>query len=261
MFQPVVAGSGLQGWRMLQRTLPTQKMLFADSAVQKRMIDHYRANAVGLKSSGSLVEDRQLREVALTAFGLQDDLNSQFFVKRILDDGVQQPSALANRLADTRYRQMAESFGFDGVSQLVGLTRAQTERVVSQFQDQSFELALGGFEPGFRLALNTEREVTRLAEQDVSADARWFLVMGNPPVRQVFESALGLPSSIGRLDIDQQLGIFRDFAQSKIGVGEIHEIAQEPRLGKFIDQFILKQQIQQGVGISSSSIALQLLRN
>lgn len=260
MFQPIVAGTGLVAWRNLQRSLPIQKELHANNAAQQRLTDHFSQNAVGLKDAESLISDRRIREVALTAFGLQDDLNSQVFIQRILEQGTSDPSALANRLADSRYRQMAEEFSFDGVTAIVGLTAAKTDRILSDFRDQSFELAVGETQPSLRLALNTERELESLAARDVSDDAKWFLVMGNPPLRQVFETALGLPSSFGRIDLEQQLGVFREKSLSTFGVSEISDIANDDVKDKLIDRFLLREQVATGLTSSSSSIALQLLQ-
>lgn len=260
MFQPFVLGSGLVAWRNLQRTMPVQKQLFSQNADQKRLSDHFEQNAVGLRSAESLVSDRRLREVSLTAFGLQDDLNNTYFVQRILAEGTTSSEALANRLADSRYNQLAKEFAFDGATSVVGLTTTKVATVLKSFQDQAFELSVGQIAPDLRLALNTERELQRVGDLDVSDDAKWFTIMGNPPLRQVFETALGLPASFGRLDIEQQLGIFRERAERAFGVDDVTELSGDTLRAKLIDRFLLREQVQQGFSLSSGNVALQLLR-
>ena len=48
-------------------------------------------------------------------------------------------------------------------------------------------------------------------------NARWFGMMGNPPLRSVFETAMGLPSSIAQIDLDQQLEQFQFVLFASVG--------------------------------------------
>jgi hypothetical protein len=59
------------------------------------------------------VGDRRLLEVALGAFGLDDDIRNRFFIRKVLEEGTTSPSRrFANRLSDKRYLALAETFGF-----------------------------------------------------------------------------------------------------------------------------------------------------
>ena len=40
--------------------------------------------------------------MALGAFGLQDDINNRYFIRKILEEGTTNEDALANRFSDTR---------------------------------------------------------------------------------------------------------------------------------------------------------------
>ena len=86
-YQPVVAGTGLVAWRFLQRTYNLQFENFQQSAQLQRDTDYFLENISKVKTAEDLVSDRQLLSVALGAFGLQDDLDNKYFLKRVLGDG------------------------------------------------------------------------------------------------------------------------------------------------------------------------------
>lgn len=259
MFQPMVIGTGLVAWRNLQRTLPSQLEAFAQSAEQARLTTEFKEKAASLTTAEAVVGDRQVLQVALGAYGLQDDLDNRYFINRILSEGTTDDDSLANRMADSRYERLASDFAMDGVSQFLGILPNKAEEITDQFTEQSFALAVGNINEDLRLALNAETEMSRIADLDVSEDAKWFLVMGNAPLRSVIESALSLPSSFAQLDVDTQLDVFREKSFSAFGVDEVAELAGDEIKSKVIDLFLLKEQLNEGQSLSSQNIALQLL--
>ena len=259
-FQPIIFGTGLVAWRNLQRTLPQQIETFSNSGEQRRLVADFKEKAPSLTSSEAVVSDRGVLTIALGAYGLQDDLQNRFFIDRILAEGASEPDALANRMSDSRYRRMATDFALDGLSKFVGLLPSTAQDISDNYIRQAFSVAVGESEPNLRLALNAESEISRIAELDVSDDAKWFLLMGNPPLRSVVETALGLPRSFGQLDIDKQLEVFKDKSQRSFGVGRVDDLADDDMLAKVVDRFLLKEQVTQGQSFSSQNIALQLLR-
>lgn len=258
-YQPFVVGTGLVAWRNLQRTLPAQLDAFANSAKQSRMTEHFKQKAPSLTSAEEVVADRQVLSVALGAYGLQDDLNNRYFIKRVLSEGASEADSLANRMADSRYERLASDFALDGLSQFVGVLPSVASTIVEQFTQQSFALSIGERQPNLRLALNADSELSRVAALDVSDDAKWFTIMGNPPLRTVMETAFGLPSSFGKLDIDRQLDVFRERALETFGVSEVSEFGAEALKSHVIDRFLLKDQLKQGQSLSAQNIALQML--
>lgn len=224
-FQPVVPFSGTLGWLFLQRTREQQEQAFAASPVVARPVEHFLDKIGDVRRAEDLVSDRRLLSVALGAFGLDADLNNRFFIRKVLEEGSRDPAAFANKLADKRYLAFAAAFGFGDVPG--GNTRRPgfAEDVVARFRDRQFEASVGAANPDLRLVLGFERDMTDLAARRLSNDGLWFSVMGTPPLRAVFERALGLPATVGSLDIDRQLDLFKSRARSRLGSESIRDLA------------------------------------
>ena len=99
-----------------------------------------------------------------------------------------------------------------------------------------------------------------MAAENISEDAKWFKIMALPPLRSLFETALGLPSSFGRIDIDQQLGVFRDRTQALTGQDDVAQFADAQSIERLVTIYQARSQLAQGSGVNTSGAnALQLL--
>jgi hypothetical protein len=236
-FQPFVPVGGLVGWRYLKRTLPMQQEAFARQPILRRDLDDFRDRIGQVRTAQALVSDYRLLRVALGAFGLSDDIASKHLIRTVLEEGTLKPDALANRLSDKRYRDLSRAFGFGDFPVPNTALSDFADRIAARYTRLSFEEAVGRGDETMRLALNAEREMTSLAAETGSDRTRWFRLMGTPPLRKVFEEALGLPASFGALDLDRQLGEFRARAAARFGTGEIAELAEPQTLGRILDRF------------------------
>lgn len=259
-FQPLIPVGGLTGWVLLNNTKARQAEAFNKSPLIVRDTDYFEQNIGKIQSAEQLVSDRRLLRVALGAFGLGDDLNSRALIQRVLEEGTSENDALANRLTDDRYSKLTDAFGFGepGLpkTQLAGFGREITDK----FRQLEFEVAVGEQNEGLRLALNAQRELSEIVTSDESEDAKWFAIMGNPPMRKVFEVALGLPSSFAQLDIDRQLEIFKSKASNQLGIDSLADLADEDSKEELIRRYLLRDQIASFEVQSSSAVALTLLQ-
>ncbi|PRY93218.1 uncharacterized protein DUF1217 [Hasllibacter halocynthiae] len=238
-FAPVLPAGGLAGWRFLQGAGGTMRAAHAASPAVARPADAFERVAPAAWTSAAITGDRQVRIVALTAFGLAQDADNRAFVDRILAEGAGAPGALANRMGDGRYRALAEGFGFDGA---VPRTRdpEQVAAIRARYEAQAFEAAIGGTHPDIRLALSMERELTDLAGRSLSNEGKWFTVLGTPPLRAVFEGALGLPASVGTLDVDRQREIFGQAARRALGTDDLSRFAEAGARDALAERFLVR---------------------
>ncbi len=260
-FQPVIVGSGLTAWRFLQNTYDRQFDQVSQSATVLRDTEYFQENIAQVQSVDDLVSDRRLLRVSLQAFGLQDDLNSKALISRVLSEGTESNDALANRLADSRYAELSKAFGFGDLGGPWTTTNGFAQDIVGKYRSQGFELAIGSQDDSMRLALNAQRKLPELAESSGSNNAKWFQIMGTPPLRSVFETALGLPSSFGQLDIDKQLEVFKEKAGQRFGTDQISEFSDDAKAEKLIETYLLQTQTAQSQTGNGANIALLLLQN
>jgi len=214
-----------------------------------------------LHADPQLVGDRRLLGVALGAFGLSDDLENRFFIQKILEDGTRDSGALANRLADNRYKRLSDAFGLGPGEVPKTLSPSGMSDIVDLFKTQSFEISVGEQDDTMRIALFAQRELGRLAGETMSEDAKWFTVMGLPPLRKMLETALGLPTSFGQIDIDRQLEVFRDRASSSFGETSVSQFSDPQALERLTNLYLARSQITSfNAAVSSGSTALTLLQ-
>ena len=261
-FQPALVGTGIVGYRLLQRTFDTQFEAFNRSPLLEREIDRFREAVQDVETVDDFVRNRDVLTVALGAFGLGDDINNRFFIKKVLEDGTFDPQSLANRLGDRRYKDLSAFFGFGpGELPTVGLNYKMDE-IVERYREMSFESAIGQQDNSYRIALYAQRELAELAESNESERTKWFTIMGDPPLRNMIETALNLPSSFSQLDIDSQLSQFQRRMRRLTGSSDVAQFTADSKaLQRVTDIYLARTQVLSGTsGFSSSSVALTLLQ-
>lgn len=259
-FQPILPLSGLAGWAFLNRTKERQEASFNATPMIERDVAYFKEQFPRIQSASELVENRRMLKVALGAFGLQDDLDNRAFIRQILEGGTEDRRALANRLADKRYLAFATAFSFLAEPGLPAAGAELMEQVVTSYRSREFEIAVGEQDRSMRLALTLQRELPELADSYTTDQARWFAILGNPPLREVLEISLGFPKEFANLDIDTQLSRMQAAARKRYGTSEVTELAQDGRLSALTERFLVMSQIAQSpVNTSSASVALLLL--
>ncbi len=261
MLQPVVIGSGLVGWQFLQRTYDRQLETFTQNPELKRDIDHFEEKIGGVFTAEALVSDRQLLRVALGAFGLDDDLDNRFFIKKMLEEGTTADDALANRFTDTRYRELSEAFGFGPLEIPQTFKPEFATEIIEKFKANSFEIATGTQDENMRIALYAQRTLADVVSGEGSNAQKWFSIMGQPPLRTLFQTAFNLPNQFGQVDIDQQLDVFEERAQREFGSSDPSMFSDSEAVEDLVRTFLARAQVRDSsFGQSSGSIALQLLQ-
>lgn len=242
-FSPVLPVSGLAGWRFLNRTMPAQQQIHQNSAQVAREVQHFKDKVAELTTPEALINDRLALKVALGAFGLQDDIDNRAYLQKVLSEGVLDRESFANRIADKRYYAFAEAFGYDNPTGPRVLETGFAEQISQAFLTRDFEVAVGRSDQSMRLALTLQRELPDIAAKGGSENTQWYRVLGNPPLRQVFETALGLPSSFAGLDLERQVSDLRDILSRRIGTDDLSELASPDRLEKLNRLFMARSDL------------------
>jgi len=256
---PVVPASGYAGWKMLNRTMDTQKAAFVASVEVQRDEDYFRSKIGSITSADELVSDRRLLKVALGAFGLDADIDNKFFIRKVLEESTFDTGSLSNKLADKTYLSLAQAFGFGDYSVPRTALSDFADEILGKYETRQFEIAVGDSDDTLRLALAAQQELPELAEKTMSNNAKWYSIIGSKSLSAVMQSALGLPTDVASLDVDQQLEIYKKKAEDVFGSMDLSKIAEPDKLERVVQLYLIRTQINNASNLSSQSIALQLL--
>jgi hypothetical protein len=257
---PVVPLSGYAGWQVLNRTMERQQAAFVASSSVQSTEEYFRSKIGGIETAEDLVNDRRLLEVALGAFGLGEDIDNKYFIRKVLSEGTLSDDSLANKLSDKTYLALSKAFGFGDYDTPRTKLSDFADTILTKYEAREFEAAVGESNETYRLALYTQRELPEIAAKSSSEVTKWYNILASEPLRSVMETAFGLPESIGALDLDQQVGIFKEKAESILGSSDPADFGTDEVLDKLVKQYILRDSIVNGLtSTSSGSVALQLL--
>ncbi len=253
---------GIAGWRFLQRTQESQLEAFKATPALDRELTYFKENISKIESVEDLVKDYTLFKVALGAFGMEDKIADKFFFKKVLEEGSEAEGAFSLKLTDTKFREMAEAFGFGNAGGPKVAESDFAQKITDAYQVRQFEKAVGESDSSMRLALNLEREIGKYADGPFPETVGWFQLMANPPLREVFETALGLPKTIGTLDIDRQRALFQN-ASARVFGSKSMDVFQDPEnVDKLLRNFFAQEQINSGPGpLTKGMGALTLMQN
>lgn len=253
-----IGASGLAGWRILQNNEARQLEVLARDPVVQRSTTYFRENISSATSAADLVKDYKLLDAALSAFGLEEDLGSKAFIQKVLESDIGDSKSLVNRLSDKRYLRLAAAFGYGtGSARPSGLG----DRISEAYLQREYERRVGEGDENLRLALNGRREMQQLVGRDSSDNTLWYEVMGNPPLRKVFEGAFGFGNSYGKLPIDRQLEEFTKAAERFLGSSSFADLATNDGIDRLMRNFLARSQLTTSPVQDRYSAALTLLSN
>lgn len=245
--------TGLAGWRVLQRTEARQVEATAKDPVVQRATTYFRENLTATTSAEDLVGDYKMLQVALGAFGLEEDAPNKAFIRKVLEADVGDSASLVNRLGDKRYLKLAQTF--QGRSDVATTGRTITDAYVQH----QFALRVGKGDESYRLALNARDEVKAFAGRTSSDKTLWYEVLGNEALRTVFGGAFGMNSSVANLSVDRQLELFMSASERVLGSSRFADIATDTTIDKLTTRYLALSQIQTSTTSNRYSAALTLL--
>ncbi|WP_211341090.1 DUF1217 domain-containing protein [Paracoccus methylarcula] len=254
---------GIAGWGILQRLEGRQKAILAKDPIIQRQTRHFRDRIELTKMARDLVGDYRMLSVALGAFGLEDDIGNKAFIRKVLESDLDDRRSLANRLADKRYLRLAEEFGFQDATSSEASAASRdpgfAERISRAYLDREYERRVGLGDENLRLALNAKREIEAFASRDSSEKALWYEVLGNQPLRKVFEKAFGFGDYFAKIPVDRQLAELTKASRRLFGSSSFKTISKPENIEKITRNFLIRSEIATTSGQNRFSVALTLL--
>jgi hypothetical protein len=234
----------IAAYRTVAMDLPRSLEQIAADPVNARQSKDYLARISDVKSVDDFMRDDRVLTYALKAHGLEEMTYAKAFIRKVLEEGIDGEGAFANKLADSRYRDLAETFNFarHGAATTV-FTRAQAG-TVEKFNRQALEVQAGADNEGVRLALYFERRAPKI---DNTYD-----ILADPALARVARTLAGLPESIGAIDVDKQAAMI----EWRI---DISEFRQPEKLSRLIERFTALWDVESGgsaIGSTADELSL-----
>lgn len=141
-------------------------------------------------------------------------------------------SARAYLLSESKGSQLVPGSGGPKVAD-----KATLDGLVAKFTQARFEEALGESSDSLRRAVYAKRLLPQITS--------WFNVIADRNLATVVQSALGLPSSFGQIDVDRQKAIL----EKRMDIKDFQDPA---KLGKLIERYVAKSSVDEARALASS---------
>lgn len=185
-------GSTLSQWQVLNSTLDRQMGLVRNDQQNKADADYARKKLPTVASVDDLMGDRRLYTYVMRAFGLEDQVNSQALIRKVLQSDLSDSRSYASRLNDVRFKQLAAAFNFGGST----VKSSFVSQISDAYVTKAFEADVGQKNEALGMMLDFTRRVTGKAD--------WDAVLADEKLAKVARMAFGLPDPYGPADVKAQ---------------------------------------------------------
>lgn len=213
----------------------------------------------GAQTAEDFFQDIPLMLATLNVFDIPQGLEETEFTRRVLTSDRSDPNALVNVFPDQRFTVLANAFNFQTPNAERVYPAGFVEQITQNYLDQQFEIGVGEADQSMRVALAFGGDLTDVVALGSTNNARWFSIMSSNVLREVFDTALGLPDAFGTLNIDQQLTEYEKRAEAIFGTSEVADFITPEKLDEIRDRYLLQASIQGSGGTGPTNAALSLL--
>ena len=171
------------------------KVTGAQPAVQNAITAFTQA-VNSAKSVTALLANPAVMNVLLTANGMSDQIGYTALATQALTSNLNDPNSLANTLTDTRWKTLAKSYNLatNGLSAIQSSSAIAS--ITSAYVKATWENNQDKVTPGLSNALAFKAQASSITSVDQ--------ILGNPTVRTVVTTTLGIPQQIAFQDLNAQ---------------------------------------------------------
>lgn len=143
-----------------------------------------------------LLSNPTVMNVLLTANGMSDQIGYTALARQALTSNLSDPNSLVNKLSDTRWQTLAQTYNFatNGLSAIQNPTAIAS--IANAYAQATWQAKEDNITPGLSNALAFKAQASSITTVDQ--------ILGNPTVRTVVTTALGIPVQIAFQDLTAQ---------------------------------------------------------
>lgn len=211
--------ANIDRWRQITATSP-------DVQVDTR---YFRDRFQKVASIEAFIKDRRLLAYALRAFGLGERIEATALVRRVLEQGVDRPDALARTLNDRRILDFARAFDFVGKGAGVLTKPENVNAIVDRYVDNALRESQGAPNAGVALALYFRDNAPKLTSI--------YGLLADKKLLEVVQTALDISPRMSSQQIDTQARLLK----KKITIKDFSDPQKVERfLARFATMYDLK---------------------
>lgn len=220
-------GSPLVALQMAQKNRDREVANTAKQPETQRDITVFKRAIAKAKTIGEALDNPAVMKVLLTANGLADQVPYPGLAKKVLLSDPNDPNALVNRMGSARWKSVVKAFDFAkaGIDALKDPT-LQT-RLADGYVEVAWRKGLEKATPGLSDALDFRERASKFKNA--------IDILGDPVMRRVVTTALGIPKQIAF----QELGAQEKAITNRLDISRL----QDP---KFVDglsqRYLLEKQ-------------------
>ncbi|WOI52273.1 DUF1217 domain-containing protein [Parvularcula sp. LCG005] len=216
------------------------------SADESKASAEFRSMISKVGSVDDLVDNFKLYNYVMTAFDLGGETNKTGLVRKVLNDGVLDQDALANKLSDPRYADMARTLGIEEFGLRNLRDPAVIDMIVQRFERVSRENEAGEENGAVEIAAYFQRKAPTINS--------WLEVAADTRLLNMALTALDLPAAIGALDLDRMIKTLED----RMDIADLQDPA---KLENFVNRYLINSDTggATSAGYSDTSMALSIL--
>jgi hypothetical protein len=199
-----------------------------------RDIATFRAAVASAKDPATLLQNSTVLKVLLTANGLGDQASYTALAQKALLSNTSDSSSLADQLPNTAWKTAASTLDFANSGLSVIQNTSVLDTIASGYAEVLWRQSLDATTPGLSNALTFRSDASTITSVDQ--------ILGDPTLRSVVLTALGIPPQIAYQDI----GAEEQAVSSRLDITQF----QDP---KFVEQFAQRYLIQNNIANSDSS--------
>ena len=179
----------------IARNMPASIQAVSKEPTVTRQTTSFLANIGSIQTAQQLVDNPNIYNYVLTAFGLGDMSNAKALITKVLEGGSGSNSFAAS-LNDPRYTALASAFDFKANGTATTSTSSTLTTTVNNFYEQTLESNTAQENQGAQMALYFQRMAPSITSP--------LNILADKTLLSVVETAFSLPTTLSLENINTQ---------------------------------------------------------
>jgi hypothetical protein len=188
--------NALQALTLAEKNQPQDIAATAQQPQIQRDIASFQTAVANATSPAQLLQNPTVLKVLLTANGLGDQVAYPALAQKALLSDPSDTSSLVNQLTNTQWKSTAQTYNFATQGLSVIQSPSVLSTIANAYAEVSWRNSLDATTPGLSNALTFRSEASTITSVDQ--------ILGDPTMRTVVTTALGIPEQIAFQDLGAQ---------------------------------------------------------